>query len=440
MNMDEKTLNFHTSTYKEINPSKIGVIGLGYVGLPVAIAFAETYQVIGVDTNTNKINLLNRGIDPNGELSKAELENKSIEYVSQPHKLRECTHIIVAVPTPINDLNEPDLTILENASKSLGKSLSRDTTVIYESTVYPGTTEEVCIPLLETYSGLTAGVDIEVGYSPERINPGDYEHTFKKNPKVIAGQTTHALENIYDLYKSVLEAEIHKAPSIKVAEAAKIIENTQRDVNIAFMNELTLIFKKLEIDTEAVLQAAGTKWNFLPFSPGLVGGHCIGIDPYYLIYKSKLEGYTPTFISAARTLNDSMPAYVVRSLLNLVMLQKLTIQDIRITMLGITFKENISDIRNSKPMEIVNLLQQFGLSIQICDPYAQPEVEGISHTPFHQLQKASIVIMAVPHREFLEKTTQELSDILTDDGGIVMDLKGMIPPDTNMQHHILWKL
>lgn len=430
----------NSSTHKEIKSPKIGVVGLGYVGLPAAIAFADKYQVIGVDTNKSKINQLYKAIDPNGELSKTDLTNKSIEYVSEPYRLRECTYIIVAVPTPITDLNEPDLTPLESVSKMLGKNLSQHTTIIYESTVYPGTTEEVCIPLIEKYSGFIAGIDFHVGYSPERINPGDLEHTFRNSPKVIAGQTTHTLEKIYNIYKNVVEAEIYKAPSIKVAEASKIIENTQRDVNIAFMNELALIFKHLDINTDEVLQAANSKWNFSPFSPGLVGGHCIGVDPYYLIYKSKMEGYMPTFISAARALNDSMPAFVVQSLLELIILQKLNIQDIHITMLGITFKENISDIRNSKQIEIVHLLQELGLSIQICDPYAPSTIEGMDLTPFHQLKKSSILIMAVPHKEFLDKSTHEFTDILTDDGGIIMDLKGMIPVHTNIQNHIMWRL
>src|SRR5690625_2051680 len=315
MHMD-KTISSYHGTHKAKKAPKIGVVGLGYVGLPVAIAFAEKYPVIGMDINEHKINQLNKAVDPNGQLSQTDFNDKSIEYVSEPYRLRECTHIIVAVPTPITNLNEPDLTMLEAATKMVGENLSQHTTVIYESTVYPGTTEDVCIPLLETFSGLTAGVDFEVGYSPERINPGDQEHTFKKIPKVIAGQTTKALENIYNLYSSILDAEIYKAPSIKVAEAAKIVENTQRDINIAYMNELSLIFEKLKIDTNEVLQAAKTKWNFLPFSPGLVGGHCIGIDPYYLIYKSKMEGYMPTLISEARSLNDSMPAYIVNSLLD----------------------------------------------------------------------------------------------------------------------------
>lgn len=438
--MDKKTPLYRSCSSEEKESLKIGVVGLGYVGLPVAVTFGEKYQVIGLDTNKHKIEQLYKAIDPSGELSKAELQNKSIEYVSEPHKLRECTYIIVAVPTPINNLNEPDLTFLEDASKMIGKNMSHHTTVIYESTVYPGTTEDVCIPLLENYSGTKAGVHFEVGYSPERINPGDEENTFKNSTKIIAGQTTRALKNIYHLYKNVLEADIHKAPSIKVAEAAKVIENTQRDVNIAFMNELAIIFDKLEIDTTEVLQAAGTKWNFLPFSPGLVGGHCIGIDPYYLIYKSKLEGYMPTFISAARTLNDSMPAYVVRSLLELIMLQKLNIKDIRITMLGVTFKENVSDIRNSKAMEIVNMLKQLEIPIQICDPNVQSEISGVSLTPFHQLQKASILIMAVPHDTFLEKKTQDFLDILDDDNGIVMDLKGVIPTNINFKNHLIWRL
>ena len=438
--MDKKKQPIRTDSFEAVGFPVVGVAGLGYVGLPVAIAFGEKFRVIGMDTNKNKINQLSKGIDPNGELSTEQLENKKLEYVSKPYKLQECTHIIVAVPTPITDLDEPDLTLLKDATKMIGENLSQHTTIIYESTVYPGTTEEVCIPLLEKYSGFTAGIDFQVGYSPERINPGDEDHTFKNSPKVIAGQTPLALENIYTLYEKVLEADIYKAPNIKVAEAAKIIENTQRDINIAFMNELSLIFEKLEIDTEEVLQAANTKWNFLPFSPGLVGGHCIGVDPYYLIYKSKQKGYMPTFITAARTLNESMPEHVVYSLLKLAMLQKLNIKDVRITVLGITFKENIADIRNSKSIEIVNQLQQLGLSIQICDPYAPTEINGISLTPFHQLKKSSILILTVPHKEFLEKTEEEFLDLLSNDYGIIMDLKGIFPANTDIQNHTIWRM
>lgn len=437
--MDKKKQPIRTDSFEAVGFPVVGVAGLGYVGLPVAIAFGEKFRVIGMDTNKNKINQLSKGIDPNGELSTEQLENKKLEYVSKPYKLQECTHIIVAVPTPITDLDEPDLTLLKDATKMIGENLSQHTTIIYESTVYPGTTEEVCIPLLEKYSGFTAGIDFQVGYSPERINPGDEDHTFKNSPKVIAGQTPLALENIYTLYEKVLEADIYKAPNIKVAEAAKIIENTQRDINIAFMNELSLIFEKLEIDTEEVLQAANTKWNFLPFSPGLVGGHCIGVDPYYLIYKSKQKGYMPTFITAARTLNESMPEHVVYSLLKLAMLQKLNIKDVRITVLGITFKENIADIRNSKSIEIVNQLQQLGLSIQICDPYAPTEINGIPLTPFHQLKKSSVLILTVPHKEFLEKTEDDFLDLLSDDYGIIMDLKGIFPVN-ELNNYMIWRM
>lgn len=439
MTMDKKKQPIRTDSFEAVGFPVVGVAGLGYVGLPVAIAFGEKFRVIGMDTNKNKINQLSKGIDPNGELSTEQLENKKLEYVSKPYKLQECTHIIVAVPTPITDLDEPDLTLLKDATKMIGENLSQHTTIIYESTVYPGTTEEVCIPLLEKYSGFTAGIDFQVGYSPERINPGDEDHTFKNSPKVIAGQTPLALENIYTLYNKVLEADIYKAPNIKVAEAAKIIENTQRDINIAFMNELSLIFEKLEIDTDEVLQAANTKWNFLPFSPGLVGGHCIGVDPYYLIYKSKQKGYMPTFITAARTLNESMPEHVVYSLLKLAMLQKLNIKDVRITVLGITFKENIADIRNSKSIEIVNQLQQLGLSIQICDPYAPTEINGIPLTPFHQLKKSSVLILTVPHKEFLEKTEDDFLDLLSDDYGIIMDLKGIFPVN-ELNNYMIWRM
>src|SRR5690625_2937943 len=315
----------------------IGIVGLGYVGLPVAVGFAEKYDVIGFDVNQSKIEELNRHIDRTSEVSNDELKKASIDFTSEEKKLKECNYIIVAVPTPISSTKEPDLSYLENASAIIGRNLTPDTVIVYESTVYPGTTEEVCIPILERDSNLTAGDDFHVGYSPERINPGDKAHTFKSNNKVISAQNTHALNKIYRIYQNVLSAKVFKASSIKVAEASKIIENAQRDINIAFMNELSLIFNNLDIDTHEVLQAANTKWNFLHFTPGLVGGHCIGVDPYYLIYKSKLAGYTPSLLSSARAINDDMPAYVVESLLRLIAINKLNIQDIRVTVLGVCF-------------------------------------------------------------------------------------------------------
>lgn len=444
-----KHMNSHDSligkdSMKKANSPTIGIVGLGYVGLPVAIGFADKYNVIGFDVNKSKIDSFKKHVDTTGEFSSTELKEASINFTTEERRLSECSYIIVAVPTPITLTKEPDLTYLESASTIIGKNLTSDTIIVYESTVYPGTTEEICIPILEAYSNLTAGIDFHVGYSPERINPGDKEHTFKSNNKVISAQNDHALEKMCEVYRNVLSAEIYKAPSIKVAEASKIIENTQRDVNIALMNELSLIFDKLDIDTHEVIHAANTKWNFFPFTPGLVGGHCIGIDPYYLIYKSKLEGYNPAFLSSARAINDYIPEYVVQSLLNLIIAHKLNLQDIRITVLGITFKEDISDIRNSKSIEIVDKLQQLGLSVQVCDPHVSreqlDEKSNIGLTEINQLKKANIVIFAVPHKEFKDQDDEFLNDLLKANQGIMMDLKGIIPRDILHQDTLLWRL
>lgn len=421
---------------------RIGVVGLGYVGLPVAVGFAEKYKVIGFDVDEQKINALKNGHDPNGQFSTDELQAAAIDFTLDECQLSKCHYIIVAVPTPITSLKEPDLSYLEKASATIGRNLSPGTVVVYESTVYPGTTETICIPILEKNSHLIAGKDFYVGYSPERINPGDQEHTFQTNPKIIAGQNEQALEQIYEIYHNVLFADIHKAPSIKVAEAAKIVENTQRDINIAFMNELALIFNKLGIDTYDVIAAAKTKWNFIPMSPGLVGGHCIGVDPYYLIHESKRLGYMPTFISAAREINESMPKYVVQSLLQLIIRNKLDPNHVRITVLGITFKENISDTRNSKALEIVHSLHQLGLSIQVCDPYIDPSMfqkwNNIEVKPLNQLDKADIVVLTVPHREFKQNNFSYLPTLLKDTSGIIMDIKGVVPKELIKRPMHIW--
>jgi len=429
---------------KKENSPIIGVVGLGYVGLPVAVGFSDNYDVVGFDVNKSKIEELTRHIDRTSEVSSDQLKKASIDFTSEEKKLKKCNYIIVAVPTPITLSKEPDLTYLKSASTIIGRNLTSDTIIVYESTVYPGTTEEVCIPVLEKYSTLTAGIDFHVGYSPERINPGDKTHTFKSNNKVVSAQNEYALEKISDIYQNVLCAEVFKASSIKVAEASKIIENTQRDINIAFMNELSLIFNKLDIDTHEVLQAANTKWNFFPFTPGLVGGHCIGVDPYYLIYKSKLAGYTPSLLSSARAINDDMPAYVVASLLQLVAVNKLNLQDLRITVLGITFKENIPDIRNSKSIEIVEQLQQLGMSVQVCDPHVSQEQldesSPVKLTKRKHLEKANIVILAVPHHEFDLEKSDFLNSLLKNNQDIIMDLKGVIPKDILSKNMTLWRL
>lgn len=330
----------------------IGIVGLGYVGLPVAVAFGKEHQIVGFDINENRISTLKQKIDYTNEVTTEELEEASIEFTSDASKLKKTDFIIVAVPTPINEHNQPDLTPLVKASEEVGKNLSKGTIVVFESTVYPGATEEVCIPVLERFSGMKCGMDFFVGYSPERINPGDKKHTFTTIIKVVSGQNPEVLEIVADTYASVVKAGVHRASSIKVAEAAKVIENTQRDVNIALMNELALIFDRLGIDTTEVLEAAGTKWNFLNFSPGLVGGHCIGVDPYYLTYKAQAVGYQPDVILAGRRINDELGKFIARTLVKKLIKAGIVVQGATVTVLGLTFKENVPDLRNSKVIDV----------------------------------------------------------------------------------------
>ncbi|KIL47048.1 nucleotide sugar dehydrogenase [Jeotgalibacillus campisalis] len=423
---------------------RVAVVGLGYVGLPVAVGFSRKYEVIGYDVNVSRINALKQGHDATGELSSAELKSAAIHFTADAEKLGTCHLIIVAVPTPITSTNEPDLTHLKEVSRTLGKIMADGVIIVYESTVYPGATEEVCIPLLEEVSGRTAGKDFFVGYSPERINPGDQEHTFTSINKVVAAQDEKTLETIHAYYQSVIDADVYKASSLKVAEAAKIIENTQRDINIALMNEIAMIFRELEIDTFEALEAASTKWNFLPFYPGLVGGHCIGVDPYYLIYKAKAAGYQPHFLCAAREVNDYMPEYIVKSLLEQVVMQKMNTKDLTVTLLGITFKQNIPDIRNSKALEIAELLQNLGIRVQVCDPHVSvgqfKDGFEIDLRKLEELDKANAVILAVPHELFTELPETYFTDLLKDQKGIIMDIKGALTQPKVGKDVKLWKL
>lgn len=422
----------------------VGIVGLGYVGLSVAVGLSEEYSVIGFDINEEKIASLQNQIDTTHEVSAETLKKSEITFTTNEKSLALCQYIIVAVPTPVSSTNEPNLTALETASTIIGKNLSPYTVVIYESTVYPGTTEEVCIPILEKASQLKAGIDFFVGYSPERINPGDKKHTFKNNNKVVAGQNKYTLDKVYELYDNVLDASVYKARSIKVAEASKLVENIQRDTNIALMNELAIIFKAMKIDTSEVLAAANTKWNFLLFSPGLVGGHCIGVDPYYLIYQSRKNGYEPNFLTATRAINDQMPSYIVQSLLTLIVQQRLSIADLKITVLGITFKENIPDTRNSKTLEIVEELLNLGLSVQVCDPHAAENTllknNCLMTKNIIDLEKAHIVIFSVPHDVFNYRDKNFFTNLLIDQTGIIMDIKRKIPSENITQHMIHWKL
>ncbi|MDY0405036.1 nucleotide sugar dehydrogenase [Virgibacillus sp. 179-BFC.A HS] len=418
---------------------RVGVVGLGYVGLSVAVGMARKFPVIGFDIDQYKIDQLRRHKDSTNQFSAQTLRKASIQFVTDTDKLRTCSHIIIAVPTPVTAQYQPDLSFIENASKQVAGILTKGTFVIYESTVYPGATEDVCIPLLEKYSGLQAGKEFYVGYSPERINPGDNVHTFTTNPKIVAGQNKTALNGIYKLYRNVLEGYIFQASSIKIAEAAKVVENTQRDINIAFMNELSLMFDRLNIDTYEVLEAASTKWNFLSFTPGLVGGHCIGIDPYYLIYQAEKAGYSPKFLYAAREINESMPEFIVQRLLQWVISEKIPLDTLSVTVLGITFKENVSDVRNSKALEIVNKLRELKIKTQISDPH-YTEHGKIPTTPLEKVKPSDIVILAVPHHVFKGNGFSYLQKLFKNKPGLLVDLKGVVPKDVLPKNIRVWRL
>lgn len=423
---------------------KIGVVGLGYVGLPVAVAFGKEHYIVGFDINENRISTLIGGYDYTNEVTDQDLAEASIDFTSEASKLKETDFIIVAVPTPINEHNQPDLTPLVKASETVGKNLSTGTIVVFESTVYPGATEEVCVPVLERFSGLKCGEDFFVGYSPERINPGDKEHTFTTITKVVSGQTSEVLEVVADTYASVVKAGVYKASSIKVAEAAKVIENTQRDVNIALMNELALIFDLLDIDTAEVLAAAGTKWNFLNFSPGLVGGHCIGVDPYYLTHKAQAVGYQPDVILAGRRINDDLGKYIARTLVKRLIKQGIGVQGAKVTVLGLTFKENVPDLRNSKVIDVIRELQEYDIDVQVTDAEAgSKEAEheyGVTLIPFNDLEKADAVVLAVPHREYVQKSWGIIQSLLKNDKGILVDVKSVLPLNEKPEKIELWRL
>ena len=385
--------------------TRIAVIGLGYVGLPLAVEFGKKYPTIGFDVNRSRINALISGNDSTLEVDTAALESAThLSYTTDVDKLKTCNVYIVTVPTPIDDNKHPDLSPLGKASETVGKVLSKDDIVIYESTVYPGATEEVCVPILEKHSGLTFNKNFYCGYSPERINPGDKEHRITTIKKVTSGSTLEIADKVDALYRSIITAGTHKASSIKVAEAAKVIENTQRDINIALINELALIFRRLDIDTEEVLKAAGTKWNFLPFKPGLVGGHCIGVDPYYLTHKAMEVGYYPEIILAGRKLNDSMGKYVANEIINLMTKKRIQVVDSNILVMGLTFKENCPDIRNTRVVDVVQELSSFNCNIDVYDPWIDKEesIRDFGIAPIEQPEpgKYDAVIIAVAHHKF----------------------------------------
>jgi UDP-N-acetyl-D-glucosamine/UDP-N-acetyl-D-galactosamine dehydrogenase len=406
--------------------ASLAVIGLGYVGLPIALAFARKIRVIGFDINAKRVEMMQKGIDPSGELDAAEFDECDITFTHRIEDLRQATFYIVAVPTPIDAHNMPDLQPLLSASLTVGKVLKKGDYVVYESTVYPGCTEEDCVPILEKESGLTFNEDFKVGYSPERINPGDKEHTLAKIVKVVSGCCPESLELVAKVYQLVVDAGVHKASSIKVAEAAKIIENTQRDLNIALMNELSMIFDRLNINTYEVLDAAGTKWNFLRFSPGLVGGHCIGVDPYYLTYKSQEVGHNPRVILSGRNINDAMGAYVAKRAVQLMAKQGKDIVKTRVLVMGATFKENVEDIRNSKVADVVNELKGFNIRVDVTDPNA--DSDELQHEYGFSLVKEirtdyDAVIVAVCHKEYIGLNEKYFKSITAPDA-VVIDLKG----------------
>ncbi|SFO86565.1 Vi polysaccharide biosynthesis UDP-N-acetylglucosamine C-6 dehydrogenase TviB [Hydrogenimonas thermophila] len=419
------------------NP-KIAIIGLGYVGLPLAHAFSAKFKVVGFDIAQSRIDELRNGYDRTLELSEEQVKeaiSNGMEFTNQLEDIKDCNIYIVTVPTPIDEHKTPDLTPLKKASETIGKVLKKDDIVIYESTVYPGATEEVCVPILEKVSRLKFNEDFFCGYSPERINPGDKEHTVTKILKVTSGSTPEVAKFIDDLYKSVISAGTHLAPSIKVAEAAKVIENAQRDINIAFVNELALIFDKLGIDTQDVLKAAGTKWNFLPFKPGLVGGHCIGVDPYYLTYKAKEVGYHPEVILAGRRINDNMGIHVANKVVKLMIHKGHTIKGSRVLVLGITFKENCPDIRNSRVIDVIRELQEFGCNVDVYDPWAdKEEVKREYDIDLLQITNNQLpitnynsIILAVAHNEF-KKLNDIIQNLNSDikDSLVVYDIKGIL--------------
>ncbi len=421
----------------------IAVIGLGYVGLPVAVAFARSgAPVIGFDINQQRIRELACGHDCTREVEVHDLAHPTLSYESDPAKLASADFYIVTVPTPIDNEKRPDLRPMLAASEIVGKVLKWGNIVVYESTVYPGAVEEDCVPMLERVSGLSCGRDFTVGYSPERINPGDKQHRFETITKVVAGQDARTLDIVADVYGSVVTAGIHRAPSIKVAEAAKVIENTQRDLNIAFMNELSVIFERMGIDTGDVLAAAATKWNFLPFQPGLVGGHCIGVDPYYLTHRAEKAGYRPEVILAGRRINDAMGQRVARDCLR--RLAERGCDAPQVTVLGITFKEDVPDIRNSKVIDIVRELKAGGARVQIVDPLALPhEVEheyGVTLSAHDRLAPANGVIFAVAHADYVSGGWPLVSNLLKDGAGLVMDVKGRLDRAAKPAEVDLWRL
>ncbi len=439
MSLYEKILN------KE---EKISLIGLGYVGMPIAVAFAREVDVIGFDLNKAKIELYKNGIDPTKEVGNEVIKNTTVEFTSDESKIKEAKFHIVAVPTPVNSDHTPDLSPVEGASTILGRNLTKGSIVVYESTVFPGVTEDICVPILEKESGLKCGVDFKIGYSPERINPGDKVHRLETIVKIVSGMDEETLDEVANVYSLVAKAGVHRAESIKVAEAAKVIENSQRDINIAFMNELSIIFNKMGIDTKAVLEAAGTKWNFLKFSPGLVGGHCIGVDPYYLTYKAEQLGYHSQIILSGRRINDDMGKYVVECLVKNLIKADVSIKNAKIAILGFTFKENCPDTRNTRIIDIVNELSEYGITPVIADPVADSDEAyreyGLTFEKIENISEADAVILAVAHDEFKDISMSDIDKIyknVANNRKVLIDIKGILNrKEYEESGYIYWRL
>jgi UDP-N-acetyl-D-galactosamine dehydrogenase len=418
----------------DLENTKIGIIGLGYVGLPLAVEFGKKYKVVGLDINDKRIKELQSGFDNTLEVNKQELaEAKFLKYTTSILDLTECNVYVVTVPTPINQHKQPDLTPLLKASEAIGKVLKTNDIVIYESTVYPGATEEDCVPILEQQSGLTFNKNFYAGYSPERINPGDKEHRVTNILKVTSGSTPETAEFVDELYKSIITAGTYQASSIRVAEAAKVIENTQRDVNIALINELALLFNRMNIDTEEVLRAAGTKWNFLPFRPGLVGGHCIGVDPYYLTHKAQSIGYTPQIILSGRRINDGMGKYVVSQVIKLMLKKRIHVQQAKILMMGLTFKEDCPDLRNTRVIDMIEEFQDYGADVDVYDPWVDKQEAkheyDISPIESPQVGQYDAIVIAVAHHQFKQMSSDQIK-AFTKSNAVIFDIKYILPAET----------
>ena len=427
--------------------AKLSLVGLGYVGMPIAVAFARKIKVVGFDLNEKKIELYKNGIDPTNEVGNDVIKNTKVEFTADPSKLKEAKFHIVAVPTPVNDDHTPDLTPVEGASRILGQNLTKGSVVVFESTVYPGVTEDICVPILEKESGLKCGVDFKIGYSPERINPGDKVHRLETITKIVSGMDEETLDTVAKVYELVVEAGVYRADSIKVAEAAKVIENSQRDINIAFMNELSIIFNKMGIDTKSVLEAAGTKWNFLKVQPGLVGGHCIGVDPYYLTYKAEELGYHSQIILSGRRINDDMGKYVAESMVKNLIKADIPVKGAKVAILGFTFKENCPDTRNTKVIDIYKELGEYGITPIVVDPAADADeakrLYGITFDTMDAVKNMDAVIVAVAHKEFLSLDKEKISAFFDPNHSkkVFMDIKGLFDRKEYLtEDYIYWRL